>query len=89
MAVQKAALHHLRNHALVETGAVQVGCLFGLQELGHKCGRRHHEAKTQTGCQHFGERAEVNAAVRVARGERQRRWCVKPQIAIRVVFNNR
>ena len=89
MAVQKTALHDLGNHALVEAGAVQVGRLFGLQQLGHQRGRGHHKTQTQTRGQHLGERAQVNASGRVACGERQGRRLVEPQVAIGVVFYQR
>ena len=89
MARQKAVLHHLGHHALVKARAVQVGRLLGLQQLGVERLGRHQKTEPQPGRQHLGERAQVDAALGVARSQRQRRWRVKPQVAIGVVFNNR
>ena len=85
---QKAVLDDLKHHALVEAGGVQVGRLFGLQELGVKVSRRYDITQPQTRRQHLGKRTEVDG--HLARRSRQgwRGWRVKPQVAIGVVFND-
>ena len=89
MAIEEAALHHFGNQSLVEARAVQIGGLFSLQELGHERGWGDQKAQPQTGGQHLGERTQVNAAFGVACRHGQGRRCVKPQVAIGVVFHNR
>jgi hypothetical protein len=89
MALQEAALEHLSHHALVEAGGVQVGRLLGLQQFGeHRLGR-DHIAQAQARCQHLGERAQVDAALGVARRQRARRRVVEPQVAVGVVLDQR
>ena len=89
MLFQETILDDLVHHALVEARRVQIGRLFGLQQLRVQRFRRDRVAQPQARRQHFGERAEVDRAV--ARRCRQRRWrrFVEPQIAIRVVFDDR
>ncbi len=70
-------------------GGVQVGRLLGLQQLGVEGARGHQEAQAQAGGQHLGERAQVDAAFRVAGGERQRRGLVEPEVAVGVVLHQR
>ena len=88
MAVDEAVFQHLGHDALVEAGGVQVGGLLGLQQLGVQRLGGHQVAQAQAGGQDFAERAEVERALGVARGQRGGRGCVKPQVAVGVVFDD-
>ena len=72
----------------LKLGAVQVGCLLGLQQLGVERLGGHQESQPQAGRQHLGERAQVDAALGVARGQGQRRRRVEPQVAVGVVLDD-
>ncbi len=89
MALDEAVFEHFGHHALVEAGRVQVGRLFGLQELGVKRRGCDQITQTQAGGQDFGKRAQIHAAFRMARAERGRGRRVKPQVAVGVVFDDR
>ena len=47
--LQEAVAQHIGDHALVEAGAVQVGRLLGLQQLGQHLLRRDQVAQAQAG----------------------------------------
>ena len=65
MALDEAVFEHFGHYTLVEAGRVQVGGLFGLQQLGVERRGRDQVTQTQAGGQNFGKRAEVHAAVGV------------------------
>ena len=88
MALKKAVLHGFDHHALVETGGVQVCGLLGLQQLGVQRLGRDQKAQPQAGREGLGERPHVDAAAGVARGQRQGRRRIKPQVAVGVVFHD-
>jgi c-type cytochrome biogenesis protein CcmF len=87
--VEEPVAHDFVHHALVEARRVQVRCLLGLQQLGHQLHRRHDVAEAKARRQHFGKRAEVDAALGPPRGHRGRRRRVEPQVAVGVVFDQR
>ncbi len=89
MALDEAVFQYFGHHPLVEAGRVQVGSLFGLQQFGVKRFGGNQVTQAQTWRQNFRKRAQINAAVRVARAQRWRRRGVKPQVTIRVVFDDR
>ena len=77
------------HHPLVDAGRVQVGRLLGLQQLGVQHGRRHQVAQAEARRQHLAEAAEVQHALGPVRCQRRGRRGVEPQVAIRVVFDQR
>jgi hypothetical protein len=75
--------------ALVEAGRVQIGRLLGLQQLRKEARRRDRVAEAQARREHLRERAEVDRAVAPARRQRRRRRRVEPEVAVRVVLDQR
>ena len=67
---------------------MQIGRLLGLQQAGVERGRGDDVAHAQAGRQDFGERAQINHALGPARQQGRGRGLVKPQLAIRVVFDD-
>ncbi|EWS52883.1 hypothetical protein X551_04325 [Methylibium sp. T29] len=89
MAIEQAVSHDLVDDALVEARRVQVGRLLDLQQLRIQRRRRHHIPQPQAGREDLRERAEVDRALRPARGQRRRWRGVEPQLAIGVVLDQR
>jgi hypothetical protein len=88
MLLQEAVLDDLVRQALIEDGRVQVSGLFGLQQLGEQRRWRHHITQPQTGRQDLGEGPQVNRPIAHARGHGRRWRSVKPEVAVRVVFDD-
>ena len=88
MLAQEAVLDDLVHHALVEARRVQVGSLFGLQQLGIQKPGRHQVAHPQARRQHLGERSQVDRRITGPRGQGRRRRLIEPQVTVGVVFDD-
>ncbi len=75
MLIQETAFAYLVCHHLVESGSIQVRCLFRLDQFADDLLRCNNPGQANTGSQQFGEGAQVDDITGVTRRRRRGTGC--------------